>query len=114
MTNKLYYGDNVEVMRQSIAAESVDLIYLDPPFNSNRNYNVIFRRHATERDADKAQIQAFGDTWVWTPVTEQQYQSYVGGGLPNEVADALTATFRPRSWPLAWTKATSSPSEPSK
>lgn len=91
MTNKLYYGDNLEVMRQSIAAESVDLIYLDPPFSSNRNYNVIFRRHATEPDADKAQIQAFGDTWVWTPVTEQQYQSYVGGGLPNEVADALTA-----------------------
>lgn len=63
----------------------------EPPFNSNRSYNVIFNRHDVTRDADAAQIQAFDDTWRWTPVTEQQYGAYVGGELPNEVADALRA-----------------------
>ena len=42
--NKLYYGDNLDILRQRVADESVDLVYLDPPFNSNRNYNVIFNR----------------------------------------------------------------------
>lgn len=89
--NRLFYGDNLEVLKQSIPAESVDLVYLDPPFNSNRSYNVIFARHQIESNADAAQIQAFDDTWKWTPITEQQYASYVGGVLPNSVADALTA-----------------------
>jgi site-specific DNA-methyltransferase (adenine-specific) len=43
MTNKLYYGDNLDVLRASIASESVDLVYLDPPFNSNASYNVLFK-----------------------------------------------------------------------
>ena len=59
--NRLYYGDNLEVLRESIAAESVDLIYLDPPFNSNANYNVLFKSKGGE-GAD-AQITAFEDTW---------------------------------------------------
>jgi adenine specific DNA methylase Mod len=67
--NKLYYGDNLEVMRESIAAESVDLVYLDPPFNSNRAYNVIFGRHSRSGNGASAQIQAFGDTWQWTNAT---------------------------------------------
>ena len=45
MTNTLYYGDNLDVLRQHVATESVDLIYLDPPFNSNRSYNVLFKAH---------------------------------------------------------------------
>ena len=89
--NRLFYGDNLDVLRQSIPANSVDLVYLDPPFNSNRSYNVIFNRHDITSDADSAQIQAFDDTWKWTPVTDQQYQGYVTGELPNAVADALTA-----------------------
>lgn len=89
--NRLFYGDNLDVLRQHISAETVDLVYLDPPFNSNRSYNVIFNRHDVIGDADSAQIQAFDDTWRWTPVTEQQYTSYVGGELPNAVADALSA-----------------------
>jgi DNA modification methylase len=89
--NRLYYGDNLDVLKQSVQAESVDLVYLDPPFNSNRGYNVIFARHDTTADADSAQIQAFDDTWRWTPATDEQFASYVGGDLPNEVADALTA-----------------------
>lgn len=70
-TNRLYYGDNLDVMRENIASDSVDLIYLDPPFNSNRNYNVLFGKHRSS-NGDTAQIQAFGDTWTWTPVTDQQ------------------------------------------
>jgi len=89
--NKLFYGDNLEVLRQSISAETVDLAYLDPPFQSNRSYNVIFNRHDTAPTDDSAQIQAFDDTWVWTPVTEQQFSAYVGGELPGRVADALSA-----------------------
>lgn len=89
--NRLYYGDNLDVLKQSIPAGTVDLVYLDPPFNSNRSYNVIFNRHETSPSDDAAQIQAFDDTWRWTPVTEQQYASYIGGELPNAVADALTA-----------------------
>ncbi len=61
--NLLYYGDNLEVMRQHIADESVDLIYLDPPFNSNQDYNVLFAEQDGSRSA--AQIKAFGDTWRW-------------------------------------------------
>ncbi len=89
--NRLFYGDNLDVLRQNIPAESVDLIYLDPPFNSNRSYNVIFDRHETAPNDDAAQIQAFDDTWKWTPITDQQYAAYTGGELPNAVADALTA-----------------------
>ena len=89
--NRLYYGDNLEMMRESVGTASVDLIYLDPPFNSSRNYNVIFGRSAHDGDdGAAAQIQAFGDTWHWTPTTDQQYQQYVGE-LPVRVGDALTA-----------------------
>jgi DNA modification methylase len=88
-TNRLYYGDNLDVLSRSVADESVDLVYLDPPFNSNRDYNVIFSRRSSS--ADTAQIQAFGDTWRWTQVTEQQYVDLINGGLPNAVADALRA-----------------------
>jgi site-specific DNA-methyltransferase (adenine-specific) len=93
--NRLYYGDNLDVLREHMADYSVDLVYLDPPFNSNRSYNVIFARHAGKGNkvgnGASAQIQAFDDTWRWTPVTEQQYQQYTGGWLPNQVADVLMA-----------------------
>jgi site-specific DNA-methyltransferase (adenine-specific) len=69
--NLLYYGDNLQVLRDHIASESVDLIYLDPPFNSNRDYNVIFG--SPENPSLDAQRIAFGDTWVWTKQTEQLY-----------------------------------------
>jgi len=90
--NKLYYGDNLEVLRKHVADESVDLVYLDPPFNSNRNYNVIFGRHPGDGNGAAAQIQAFDDTWHWTPVTDQQYQRYaLAAELPDQVGEALTA-----------------------
>jgi site-specific DNA-methyltransferase (adenine-specific) len=64
MANALYYGDNLAVLRESIATESVDLIYLDPPFNSQATYNVLFRSPAGRQS--QAQIEAFEDTWHWT------------------------------------------------
>lgn len=68
MTNKLYFGDNLEVLRQKFPGEQgyFDLIYLDPPFNSSRNYNVLFREGKVD---SSAQIHAFEDTWEWTDAT---------------------------------------------
>lgn len=62
MVNTLYYGDNLEVLRKYIRDETVDLCYIDPPFNSKRNYNQIYNNVGSE---DRAQAQAFIDTWVW-------------------------------------------------
>ena len=64
--NALYFGDNLDILREYVAAESVDLIYLDPPFNSNATYNVLFRERSGEESA--AQITAFDDTWRWKQI----------------------------------------------
>jgi hypothetical protein len=66
--DQLFYGDNLNVLRASIKDEIVDLIYLDPPFNSNANYNVLFKS-PTGADSP-AQIEAFEDTWNWGPQAE--------------------------------------------
>lgn len=89
--NRLFYGDNLEMLRRHVPAGTVDLVYLDPPFNSNRSHNVIVKPHDVTADEGRAQIQAFDDTWIWTPATEQQYAACVGGELPGRVADALVA-----------------------
>ena len=60
----LFYGDNLEILRNHIEDEKVDLIYLDPPFNSNANYNVLFKSPDGKQSA--SQIEAFEDTWHWT------------------------------------------------
>jgi hypothetical protein len=74
--NKLFYGGNLDIL-PGLSDESVNLVYPDPPFNSNCRYNVIFGRDAGSSDTDaSAQIQAFDDTWHWTPVTDAQYQQY--------------------------------------
>ena len=62
-TNKLYYGDNLDILRRKIKDETVDLCYIDPPFNSKRNYNQIYNQVGGEED--RAQAQAFTDTWKW-------------------------------------------------
>ena len=73
--NTLFYGDNLKILREYIPDESVDLIYLDPPFNSNRNYNVLFK---DESGIDsEAQIIAFEDTWHWNHIAEQTYDELV-------------------------------------
>ncbi len=69
--NTLYYGDNLDILRQHIADESVDLIYLDPPFNSNRSYNVLFKEAGSKAaEGSQAQITAFDDTWHWGEAAE--------------------------------------------
>ncbi len=68
--NKLFYGDNLDVMRKFISDETVDLCYIDPPFNSKRNYNQIDNNIGTE---DRAQAQAFMDTWTWDDHAIQCY-----------------------------------------
>jgi len=69
--NTLFYGDNLKILREYIPDESVDLIYLDPPFNSNRNYNVLFRDESGQDSA--SQITAFEDTWHWDRSAEDTY-----------------------------------------
>lgn len=71
MTNHLHYGDNLTVLRDSIASESVDLVYLDPPFNSNASYNVLFK--APDGASSAAQIEAFDDTWHWNDSAEAAF-----------------------------------------
>jgi len=89
VTNALYYGDNLDVLRKHVATESVDLVYLDPPFNSNRSYNVLFKSHAG--DESQAQLEAFDDTWHWSQETEKQYAALLAGGAPIKVSDAIEA-----------------------
>ena len=69
-TNILYYGDNLKILREYLPDNSIDLIYLDPPFNSKRDYNVIFNESGQESEA---QIEAFTDTWQWSDETEKTY-----------------------------------------
>lgn len=84
--NTLYYGDNLFILREHIPNESVDLIYLDPPFNSNRNYNVLFKdEHGTDSEA---QIKAFEDTWHWNLEAEQTYAEILTDA-PNNVAKLI-------------------------
>jgi site-specific DNA-methyltransferase (adenine-specific) len=77
MANKLYYGDNLKVLRDSIADESVDLVYLDPPFNSNASYNILFKAPSGEQSA--AQIEAFDDTWHWNESAELAFDEVLTG-----------------------------------
>ena len=86
--NALYYGDNLVVLRESIATGSVDLIYLDPPFNSNSNYNVLFKSPAGEESP--SQIEAFEDTWHWGKEAEDAFDGVMRSGSTN-VADMLRA-----------------------
>lgn len=86
----LYWGDNLVVLRDHIPDESVDLIYLDPPFNSNRNYNVLFKENG--KAESEAQIEAFTDTWKWTESAEETYAELVHGNhVPQEVSDLIQA-----------------------
>ena len=85
--NKLYYGDNLEVLQRYVKDESVDLVYLDPPFNSRQDYNVLF----AEKDGSQSssQIHAFEDTWEWNLDAQRSYELIVEQG--GRVADALRA-----------------------
>ena len=88
MTGKLFYGDNLEILRESIADESVDLVYLDPPFNSNASYNVLFK--APDGHESHAQMEAFDDTWHWTDSAERAFDEVMQSGNTN-AAEMLRA-----------------------
>ena len=75
--NLLYYGDNLKVLPRHVAAESVDLIYLDPPFNSNRAFNVLFEKGHEEDQEESAQIHALEDTWRWDQSAAEAFASAV-------------------------------------
>jgi site-specific DNA-methyltransferase (adenine-specific) len=85
--NQLYYGDNLVVLREHIKDESVDLIYLDPPFNSRQDYNVLFAERDGTRSA--SQIMAFEDTWEWNMDAERAYEEIVERG--GRVSEAMRA-----------------------
>jgi DNA modification methylase len=71
--NVLFCGDNLRILRAHVADRSVDLVYLDPPFQSGRDYNLIFEPHGERRGDQRAQAHAFTDTWRWGPEAEQLY-----------------------------------------
>ena len=85
-SNRLYFGDNLDILKEYVADESVDLIYLDPPFNSNATYNVLFGEKGGEDSS--AQITAFDDTWHWGLESELAYREVVTDG-PSALADML-------------------------
>ena len=93
--NLLFFGDNLRVLRENFAAESVDLVYLDPPFNSERDYNVLFKEHGAESEA---QIRAFEDYWHWDLEAERTYRELTAvdaesRGIPGRLV-SLTESLR--------------------
>lgn len=86
--NLLYYGDNLDVLRRYVADGSVDLIYLDPPFNSNRNFNAFFAEQDGSRAA--AQIKAFEDTWEWNAASSLAFDEFVETG-PHRASQSMQA-----------------------
>ena len=90
MANHLYYGDNLAVLRDSIRDDSVDLIYLDPPFNSNASYNVLFKGPTGSESA--AQIEAFDDTWHWNDSAEAAFGEVLRSG--NAAASIMLSSMR--------------------
>ena len=73
--NQLFYGDNLDVLRKQLADESVDLIYLDPPFNSKRDYNLLFK--SPKGHMSEAQIEAFKDSWQWGLQAEREFDEVI-------------------------------------
>jgi DNA modification methylase len=97
--NRLYYGDNLDVLRRHVKDESVDLVYLDPPFNSDQDYNVLFAEHGTKA---AAQIRAFEDTWTWDETAARAYQETVEKGGPLSQAMQAFRTYLGESDMLAY------------
>jgi len=87
-TNVLYYGDNLEILRKYIPDNSIDLVYLDPPFNSKKDYNILFKENGGVES--EAQIKAFTDTWHWTQAAENTYHDIVTNG-PLKVGQLIGA-----------------------
>lgn len=80
----LYYGNNLGILKDNIPDESIDLIYLDPPFQSGKSYNILFQPERNEVKGDTAQIQAFEDTWHWGIEAEREYEGLIARTLTKE------------------------------
>ncbi len=96
-TDVLYYGDNLEILRKYVPDATVDLVYLDPPFNSNRDYNVIFKDESGRKS--DAQLLAFEDRWHWGPSVESTYNymtntGFHQGRVPESVSAIIGARLR--------------------
>ncbi len=87
-SDALFYGDNLDILRKHIEDESVDLVYLDPPFNSNANYNVLFK--SPDGKSSQSQIEAFDDTWHWTDSAEAAFDDVMRSGH-SDAAEMLRA-----------------------
>ena len=89
--SKLYFGDNLEILRRNVGDDSVDLIYLDPPFNSNRSYNLLFTGD-DKRKESKAQMRVFEDTWHWNDGAAEAYDNLLyGASISRTTKDLLRA-----------------------
>lgn len=96
MTNTLYYGDNLRILRDHVKDESVDLIYLDPPFNSNASYNILFKEQSGKETGKEsaAQIKAFEDTWHWGPEAESAFAQIMESPLASATTKKLVGSLR--------------------
>lgn len=88
-SNLLFYGDNLEILRKYIPDETIDLIYLDPPFNSRRAYNIIFKDQ--DGKYPPSQIRAFDDTWHWSEETENAMDELSKPEYPAQLYRTLLA-----------------------
>ena len=95
--NRLYFGDNLDILRRQVPDLSVDLIYLDPPFNSNATYSVLFKEKSGEESA--AQITALEDTWQWSMEAEAVYKEIVTSG-PNRLGTGIQFRACVQGWSL--------------
>jgi site-specific DNA-methyltransferase (adenine-specific) len=87
--NKLYYGDNLDVLCRYVKDETVDLVYLDPPFKSQQDYNVLFKEK--DGSSSSSQITAFEDTWEWNNEAKKSYEELVERG--DRVSDVMRAFY---------------------
>lgn len=87
-SNQLFHGDNLNVLRLHVESESVDLVYLDPPFNKQASFNVLFKESSGEKSP--SQIRAFGDSWQWGPESERTYEDVLQNG-GTKLGDLLRA-----------------------
>lgn len=93
--NQLYYGDNLQALREHIASESIDLIYLDPPFNSKHDYNLLFK--SPKGQASEAQIEAFEDTWHWNAQAYREFDEDFARQSKSEVRRSVPLSSRKSS-----------------
>ena len=90
-TSSLYYGDNLEILRRFVPNESIDLVYLDPPFNSQVDYNILFKESTGEKST--AQFRAFSDFWRWDMEVSRAYEEVAGRTFNETVSKLAQALY---------------------